>query len=243
MKRLKETRVMRTLQKKKTLHNDHHIISAQPEKELCPVKSFKEYIAKINPKCPAFFQHYSDDKASYQNKPVGKNTLATLMKEISKDANLANSYTNHCIRKTTATGMHRQGFDLNSIQNVTKHKNLDSLKHYIGGPTYKEKKEYNNALLRYAENETPQQNKRKSEVENPTEIIPTKRVLSEKDQNGDQLDQMPILEHESNDKTENNTVVPLSTQSNVVNNQLRTALHFFQNAMFTNCNFTFSMPK
>ena len=77
-----------------------------------------------------------------------------MMKEISTDAKLSKVYTNHCIRKTTTTAMKRQGFDLNEIQNVTKHKNLDSLKHYISGPTYKEKQSYNEALLNYAENET-----------------------------------------------------------------------------------------
>ena len=45
---------------------------------------------------------------------------------------------------------------LNEIQNVTKHKNLDSLKHYISGPTYTEKQNYNEALLKHSENDTTQ---------------------------------------------------------------------------------------
>ena len=136
------------------LHNDHHIISAQPGNILCPVKSFKTYISLLNPESDVFFQYASKDKKSYDKKPIGKNTLATMMKEISTDAKLSKIYTNHCIHKTTATAMKRQGFDLNEIQNVTKHKNLDSLKHYISGPTYKEKQSYDEALLNYVENET-----------------------------------------------------------------------------------------
>ena len=134
------------------LHNDNHIISAQENKTLCPVESFKMYVSLLNHECDAFFQYPSRNNKSYDNKPVGKNSLATMMKEISEHANLSRIYTNHCIQKMMATVLHRQGFDLNEIQNVTKHKNLDSLKHYISAPTYKEKKNYNNALLQYAEN-------------------------------------------------------------------------------------------
>ena len=136
-----------------SLHNDHHIISAQPGNILCPVKSFKKYISLLHPETDVLFQYPSKSKKCYDKKPIWKNSLATMMKEISEDAKLSKIYTNHCIHKTRATAMKRQGFDLNEIQNVTKHKNLDSLKHYIAGPTYKEKQSYNEALLNYAENE------------------------------------------------------------------------------------------
>ena len=42
--------------------------------------------------------------------------------------------------------------------------------------------------------------------------------------------------------TEGSEIQPVKTQQNVVN-QLRNASHLFQNANFTNCNFTFAMPK
>ena len=140
------------------LHNDHHIISAQPDNILCPVKSFKKYISLLHPDIDIFFQYPSKNKKCYDKKPIGKNSLATMMKEISEDAELSKIYMNHCIQKTTATAMKRQGFDLNEIQNVTKYKNLDSLNHYIAGPMYKEKQSYNDALLNYAENETQHKN-------------------------------------------------------------------------------------
>ena len=102
------------------LHNDHHIISTQPGNILCQVKSFKTYTSLLHPNSDVFFQYSSKDKKSYDNKPIGKNSLATMMKEISTDTKLIRIYTNHCIRKTTATAMKRQGFDLNEIQNFTK---------------------------------------------------------------------------------------------------------------------------
>lgn len=59
---------------------------------------------------------------------ISKNTLGVLMKEILEKAGLSRIYTNHQIRKTTATSLHRSGFSLEQIAHVTKHKNLDSLK-------------------------------------------------------------------------------------------------------------------
>ena len=122
------------------LHNDQNIISAQPGKILCPVQSFKTYVANLNENCNALFQYPNEENDGFDHKPIGKNTIGEMMKEIAKDAQLSCVYTNHCIRKTTVTGLRRQGFELDKIQNVTKHKNLDSLKHYLSAPTYKDKK-------------------------------------------------------------------------------------------------------
>ena len=71
------------------LHNDHHIISAQPGNILCPVKSFKTYTSLLYPYSDVFFQYSSKDKKSYDNKPIGKSSLATMMKEISTNAKLS----------------------------------------------------------------------------------------------------------------------------------------------------------
>ena len=40
-----------------TLHNNHAIINEQKTSELCPVNTFKHYLANLNEKCDAFFQH------------------------------------------------------------------------------------------------------------------------------------------------------------------------------------------
>ena len=144
-----------------SLHNDRHIISAL-ESDLCPVKSFKKYISLLNPVQEAFFQYPTKDKRYFTTMVVGKNTLGSMMSDISKKANLSCTYTNHQIRKTTATAVHRSGFDFKQIAHITKHKNLDSLKHYVDGPTHADKHEYNDALYRYggdtSEPTTPKQN-------------------------------------------------------------------------------------
>ena len=43
---------------------------------------------------------------------------------------------------------------------------------------------------------------------------------------------------EEDETTNNSVIAPVSTQHSNVINQMRQALHMFQNASFTNCNFT-----
>ena len=248
----------------RSLHNNHHIISEQEGNVLCPVKSFKNYIALLNPDCNAFFQYPTRNRNAYQNACIGKNSLGEMMKEISKVAKLSTIYTNHSIRKTTATALYRSGFGLKEIAHVTKHKNIDSLKHYVDGPTYEDKKNYNEALLKYAEHEknvpqgvTTSGTKRKldegqdltkkkitketnpiapanCQIEENTPKIPT-NIPAENSL-------VPMYQEDTNTIENTEVVVPLSNQQNVVNT-LRQAQNLFQNATFTNCNITFQMPK
>ena len=134
---------------KRVLHNDHHIIPVMPGNKLCPVELFKYYLALLNHKESGFFQYPNKKRDGFNDAPLGKNSPGTLMKEISKEANLSQEYTNHCIWKIMATAMKWQGFHLNQINHVTKYKNLDSLKHYIQGPSYSDKRSYNGKFCKY----------------------------------------------------------------------------------------------
>ena len=136
---------------------------------------------------------------------------------------------------------------------MTKHKNLDSLKHYLSAPTYKEKQNYNEALLNYAEND-------KQEEQVPPKRRRTKPNASKTKQPNTSA-KAPVMEHAPNIDPENclvpmfpendenddkNITYPVASQhSNVVNqmNQMRQASNMFQSATFHNCNFTFQMPK
>ena len=128
-----------------SLHNNHHIISAI-DGPLCPVTSFKTYMSLLHDKQDAFFQYPAKDLKMFTMMCVSKNSLGSMTSEISKKASLSKIYTNHQIRKTTATAMKRSEYDLNSISHVTTHKNLDSLKHYLDVPSHSEKHGYNEAL-------------------------------------------------------------------------------------------------
>ena len=101
-----------------------------------------------------------------------------------------------------------QGYTLQEISNVTKHKNLDSLKHYVDGPTYEEKRGYNDALLNYAKKDsTPKNNKEKrhsSDDPQNEEEIKEKQKKIEKENTT-----LEVYEPNSNDATQ---VVPVVGQ-------------------------------
>ena len=223
-----------------TLHNDRHIIS-EIDGPLCPVKSFKKYLSLLNNKQTAFFQYPSKDNRGFTMMCIGKNSLGSMMAEISEKANLSKKYTNHQIRKTTVTAMHHSGYSLQEISNVTKHKNLDSLKHYIDGPTHAEQESYNKAMYEYAH--SPAAPKRKTLLQ---QVIPgpTKSPRIAEEPNSKAV--LPVQNPGNASEVEENEdggMHLLTSTHNVVNNQLRSASHLFQNANFSNCNFTFTLPK
>ena len=83
---------------------------AEPGKTDCPVSSLKHYISHLHPDQDAFFQRPSQTTHGrwYDNVPVGKCSLGSFMKNLSKDAGLAVVYTNHCARASTVTVLKRQ---------------------------------------------------------------------------------------------------------------------------------------
>ena len=208
-----------------TLHNNHAIITEMEGSLRCPVNSYKHYIENLHPECDAFFQYPNDKKNGFERRPIGKNSLAGLMSTISKQAKLSKRYTNHCIRKTTATGMKKQGFDLREIANVTKHKNIQSLENYIAGPTHAEKENYSEALFNYTHNDKPQ--KRKSAEKD-------EEVHQKKSKN--QQEMAPF-------KPNSDDMNCINSTQNLVQNQVRQTANMFQSAQFNNCTITFQMPK
>ena len=73
-------------------------------------KALKFYMAKLNPKCNAFFQYprksskwkYGDE-VWFDARPIGANKLDGMMKSISEEAKLSKMYTNHSVRATAIT--------------------------------------------------------------------------------------------------------------------------------------------
>ena len=134
------------------------IMYAQPGSDKCPVTSLKKYLGLLHPDCPAFFQYpcknWNKGPIWYNNMPVGKNTLSKMMKTISKNAGLETEYTNHCIRATSITALHRAGTDAQSITYVSGHKNVTGLEPYTAGPSHKKKQDMSNTLFNFA-NGTP----------------------------------------------------------------------------------------
>ena len=136
-------------------HPDRNIILAHAGSRRCPLHSYKLYLSKLSPKSNILFQrpnprfHKKEGQPWYLPEGVGINTMANFMATISKRANLKTRYTNHCLRGTAATAMKRQGYSIPEIASVTKHKNHQSLEHYLEIPTLEEKVKFCKSLFNY----------------------------------------------------------------------------------------------
>ena len=73
----------------------------------------------------------------YENRPLGVNTLGTMMKEISEKAVLSTVYTNHCVRATAITLWSEAGLADRHICHISGHRmrNPNSLQHYNSRPS------------------------------------------------------------------------------------------------------------
>ena len=100
----------------------------------CPVKSFKLYISKLNPKLETFFQRpkavINEDGPWYDAQVVGVKTIGNWMKRISERASLSKVYTNHSIRATSITLLDKKGLEARHIMSVSGHKSETSIRSY-----------------------------------------------------------------------------------------------------------------
>ena len=66
----------------------------------------------------------------YDKAPVGRDPLNDAMKNLSINAGLSKTYTNHSIRATVVTNLDRAGFEARHIMATTGHKSETSIKNY-----------------------------------------------------------------------------------------------------------------
>lgn len=246
------------------VHDDQNLMFALPGNDRCPVKSFKLYVDLLNEKINDFFQRPSYNKKKYDAMAVGVQTLGKMMAVISVNANLSRRYTNHEIRKTTGTAMKRGGVNDTSIAHHLKHRDLQSLQHYLEKPTIEEKKQNAIALFNYT-------------VSNPEERIDTpseKPVPQPKEADlppapiPDPPEAVEIVINQENVLPENAVIpfeanldhappeiaqmipvpiaapVPANAQvTNQMNNLQKQAPVMFGGATFNNCTINFQMPQ
>lgn len=129
----------------------------------CPVTNLEKYLQKLNPKCDAFFQrpkvNYIKGGIWYDNMPVGKNTLAGKISKLSQAAGCSEIYTNHCLRATATTVLSHAGVSPTDICSVTGHSSVESLKHYVSGPSMEQRANMSHILHQYGRPAAPQKNK------------------------------------------------------------------------------------
>ena len=97
------------------------------------------FLSKINDNCSAFFQYpainFSSSKTTWFLKcPLGINKLNSIMKEISKAANLSKLYTNYCVQATTITVLSNGSVVNRHIMAISGHRSETSLQLYNSRP-------------------------------------------------------------------------------------------------------------
>ena len=101
---------------------------------LCPVRSYRKYMEKLNPDNKFLWQlalqNPKDPNILFGLQHHGKNTLGKLMGLISEKCGLSQLYTNHSIRVTGITVLTRMKFSPSEIMSVSGHKSVQSLTNY-----------------------------------------------------------------------------------------------------------------
>ena len=117
-------------------------------------KALKMYLSKTNPKCSALFQQprrgwkeeNAGDSCWYENRALGINSLASMMKQISKEAHLSQVYTNHCLRATAITVWGNSGLSDVQICHASGHKDPKNLQNYHHRPSRRQLRTCSNVL-------------------------------------------------------------------------------------------------
>ena len=98
-------------------------------------KALRLYLSKLNPRCESFFQYKrknwsAEDNIWYEARPVGVNSLDTMLKNISQEASLSQLYTTNSVRATAMTVWSNAGIPNRHIMATSGHRNDQSLAHY-----------------------------------------------------------------------------------------------------------------
>ena len=106
---------------------------------ICHVKILEKYLQKIPDEARSADNFYltpvavlpSDPAKPWFTKvPVGQNTLNKMLKEMSQEAGLSQTYTNHSLRVYSATTLSHREAPEKLIQQCTGHKSLNTLRQY-----------------------------------------------------------------------------------------------------------------
>lgn len=125
----------------------------EENKDTCPYTAVQLFIEKLPTECEFLFYKKNnrwkpESTMSWFNEkqPMGVNSIGSLMKKISKDANLSKPYTGHCIRPTVVTNLFNEGVPMDEISCVTGHKNTKSVINYLRNVNDEKKMHYSTVL-------------------------------------------------------------------------------------------------
>ena len=112
---------------------------------LCPVAALDKYLSLLHPALNCLWQKpnckiKSKNCRWFFKSPLGANTLGAMMKNMCKDAELSQTYTNHCTRATASKLLSDAAFDRSDIIKITGHRDTRSLDTYIGAASSSKKR-------------------------------------------------------------------------------------------------------
>lgn len=107
------------------------------DREICPVTAYKIYrdyrpASANNPECKFYLALIPNPRTDiwFKNAPMGINKLGDLMKNMALKGELTSRKVNHSGRKTCVTTLLHADVHPTLIQQLTGHKNLESINHY-----------------------------------------------------------------------------------------------------------------
>lgn len=98
-----------------------HMVQDKNNTFLCPVSTLQIYLDRLHPMCDRLWQHPVERDMGdiwYLNSPMGHNTLAKFMSNLSTDVPLSRTYTNNSIRLTGNAIRANQRPPLNDVMTV-----------------------------------------------------------------------------------------------------------------------------
>lgn len=114
---------------------EYKMYDRKGESKTCPVERTKLYLSKIPSTNSSLFpmpnKNWQRSNVWYcEKRGLGRFPLGNMMKGISQEARLSQSYTNHNVRVTVVSELKDQGFSNEAICSITGHKNPASIAHY-----------------------------------------------------------------------------------------------------------------
>lgn len=136
---LKHVNVVKSENEKNVKSNDYRNIRQVamyeiPNSQMCPVAAVEKYLSMLPTQNSALFpkpkNKWTQESFYCEKEVLGKNSLQDFMKTISRDANLHNTYTNHCIRVSLVTWLKENDIPNDQIKAVTNQKSDASIERY-----------------------------------------------------------------------------------------------------------------
>ena len=147
---------------------------------------FKLYVSKLNPGFNHLWQHPKQgrhqytDEVWYNKVVVGHNLLERFMVYLSKDANLSQRYTNHCIRHTVMDTLDKKNFEARHMMAIFGHRSESSIKKYAKRCPLKKNWEMSDRLAQtIAPKKTKTETSEIAPLQNVTNTVPTATVTKD----------------------------------------------------------------